>query len=81
MVSVVRAVSRAVLSVVVGVDMVADESVPVLSPVVPAAFSEELQPVAIVATIAVIKAKLKNCFFIGLNCLFSVYNNYNIDIV
>jgi hypothetical protein len=58
------AVSLAVLSVV-GVDIVAVESALVLSPL-PAARSDELHPAATVATIAVIKAKLKNCFFIGL---------------
>lgn len=60
-------VSRAVLSVVVVVgvvDMVDDESVAVLSPL-PLAARSELHPAATDAMIAVIKAKLKNCFFIG----------------
>jgi hypothetical protein len=63
------AVSRAVLSVVVVVgvvDMVdfPAESVPVLSPL-PLAARSELHPAATDAIIAVIKAKLKICFFIG----------------
>ncbi len=63
MVSVRRAVSRAVVSDI-GVDMVPAESILVLSPL-PLAARSELHPAATEATIAVIKAKLKSCFFIG----------------
>ncbi|GGI50712.1 hypothetical protein GCM10011425_19240 [Mucilaginibacter galii] len=58
--------------VVVGVvDMVDDESVAVLSPL-PLAARSELHPAATDAMIAVIKAKLKNCFFIGFRYLLNL---------
>jgi hypothetical protein len=71
-------VSLAVVSLA-GVDMVADESVDVLS--LPVAAFSELQPVATAATIAVAKAIFKNCFFIGSWLLLYCCNIYHIDIV